>query len=126
MAGTEATKQAIWLQELLSEVTEQPVEKVVIRIDNQSAIALTKNPVFHGRSKHMHSRFHFIRECVERGQVIIEHVSGDLQKAYILTKSLGRIKFKEMKDLIGMQEVVRNDFKFKGENVEISLNQEIA
>ena len=88
MAGTEAAKQAIWLQELLSEVTEQPVEKVVIRIDNQSAIALTKNPVFHGRSKHIHSRFHFIRECVERGQVIIEHVSGDLQKASDLAMTL--------------------------------------
>lgn len=68
MAGTEAEKQAIWIQEVLSEVTEQPVEKVVIRIDNQSEIALTKNPLFHGRSKHIHSRFHFIRECVERGQ----------------------------------------------------------
>ena len=63
---------------------------------------------------------------MERGQIIIEHVSGDLQKADILTKALGRIKFKEMKDMIGMQEVVRNDFKLKGENVEINLNQEIA
>ena len=126
MAGTEAAKQAIWLQELLSELTEQPVEKVVIRIDNQSAIALTKNPVFHGMSKRIHSRFHFIRECVERGQIIVEHVSGDQQKADILTKALGIIKFKEMKDLIGMQDVVKTDFKLIEENVGISLNQKIA
>ncbi|XP_048634034.1 secreted RxLR effector protein 161-like [Brassica napus] len=71
MAGTEAAKHAIWLQELLSEVTEQPVEKVLIRIDNQSAIALTKNP-----------------ECIEKGQVDVEHVSGKMQKADILTKAL--------------------------------------
>ena len=121
MAGTEAAKQAIWLQELLSEVMDQAVEKAVIRIDNQSAIALTKNPVFHGRSKHIHSRYHFIRECVEQGKIIVEHVSGDLQKADILTKALGRIKFKEMKELIGMQDLEKNDFKLKGENVEISL-----
>lgn len=67
MAEIEAAKQAIWLQELLSEVTEQPLEIVTIRVDNQSAIALTRNLVFHGRSKHIHSRYHFIRECVEKG-----------------------------------------------------------
>ena len=48
MAGTEAARQAIWLQDLLSEVIGEPSEKVLIRIDNKSAIALTKNPVFHG------------------------------------------------------------------------------
>ena len=123
MAGTEAAKQAIWLQELLSEVTEQPCEKVVIKIDNQSAIALSKNPVFHGRSKHIHSRYHFIRECVEKGQVSVVHVSGDKQKADILTKALGRIKFVEMRCLIGIQDLSKRDFKLKGENVGISLKE---
>lgn len=37
MAGTEAAKQAIWLQELLAEVIEKPIERVMIRIDNKSA-----------------------------------------------------------------------------------------
>ena len=91
MAGTEAARQAIWLQDLLSEVTGEPCETVLIRIDNQSAIALTRNPVFHGKSKHIHKRYHFIRECVENGQVEVEHVPGEEQKADILTKALGRI-----------------------------------
>ncbi|XP_048615526.1 secreted RxLR effector protein 161-like [Brassica napus] len=50
MAATETAKQAIWLQELLSEITGDECEKVIIRVDNKSAISLTKNPVFHGRS----------------------------------------------------------------------------
>lgn len=116
MAGTEAARQAIWLQDLLSEVTGAPSVRVTIRLDNQSAIALTKNPVFHGRSKHIHKRYHFIRECVENGQVEVEHVPGEEQKADILTKALGRIKFKEMRELIGMKEVALKDFKLKGEN----------
>ena len=123
MAGTEAAKQAIWLQELLSEVTKRPIEKVLIRIDNQSAIALTRNPVFHGRSKHIHRRYHFIRECIEKGQVDVEHVSGDMQKADIMTKALGRIKFREMRDLIGMQDISNRDFKLKGEIVGVSLKE---
>lgn len=76
MAATEASKQAIWLQELLEEVTGEPCKRVVIRLDNKSAIALTKNHVIHGRSKHIHKCYHFIRECVENNQVDVQHHSG--------------------------------------------------
>ena len=121
MAGTEAAKQAIWLQELLAEVMDDSCKRVVIKIDNKSAIALTKNPVFHGRSKHIHKRYHFIRECIDNDQVEVEHVAGTLQKADILTKALGRLKFKEMRELVGVQELKHGDFKFKGENVRDKL-----
>lgn len=121
MAGTEAAKQAIWLQDLLNEITCQPCEKVSIFLDNKSAIALTKNPVFHGRSKHIHRRYHFIRECVENEQIEVKHVPGEEQKADILTKALGRIKFKEMRDFIGVQDLEKKEFKLKGENVGLSL-----
>jgi len=33
---------------------------MLILLDNKSAIALTKNPIFHGQSKHIHKRYHFI------------------------------------------------------------------
>ena len=79
MAATEAAKQAMWLQELLSEVVGRSIVQITIRVDNKSAIALTKNPVFHGRSKHIHRRFHFIRECVEKDQIEVEHVPGNEQ-----------------------------------------------
>lgn len=46
MAATEVAKHAIWIQELLGEVVGQPSRKVVIKVDNKSAIALTKNPVW--------------------------------------------------------------------------------
>lgn len=117
MAATEAAKQAIWLQECLSEVMGTECKKVTINVDNKSAIALTKNHVFHGRSKHIHRRFHFIRECVENEQVEVKYVPGSEQKADILTKSLGRIKFKEMRSLIGVQDIGDEEFKLKGEIV---------
>jgi len=120
MAGTEAAKQAIWLQDLLSEITRNSSEKVTIFIDNKSAIALTKNPVFHGRSKHINRRYHFIRECVENDQIEVTHVPGEEQKADILTKALGRIKFKEMRNLIGVRDMEKEDFELKGEIVGVS------
>ena len=93
----------------------------MIKVDNKSAIQLARNPVFHGRSKHIHRRFHFIRECVENEQVEVEHVPDNEQRADILTKPLGRIKFIEMRRLIGVEDV--SEFKLKGENVEISLKK---
>ena len=99
-------------------------ERVVIKIDNQSAIALTRNPVFHGRSKHIHTRYHFIRECVEKGLIEVEHVPGTEQKADILTKALARIKFREMRELIGVHEVKEGHFKLREETVGISLKED--
>ena len=118
MAATEAAKQAIWLQELLGEAIGEESKRVIIKVDNKSAIALSRNLVFHGRSKHIHRRFHFISECVEKEQVEVIHVPGNEQKADILTKSLGRIKFKEMRDLIGVRNVCDDEIKLKGENVD--------
>ncbi|XP_024013227.1 uncharacterized protein LOC112087549 [Eutrema salsugineum] len=117
MAATEAASQAIWLQELQSEITEWKIEQVIIKIDNQSAIALTRNSAFHGRSKHIHKRYHFIRECIENGLVDVEHVPGVEQEADIITKALAMIKFTEMKSLIGVGEMSKTESKLKRENV---------
>ncbi|KAD6795740.1 hypothetical protein E3N88_06636 [Mikania micrantha] len=95
MAATSAACQAIWMKGLLAELTGKEDEQVVIKVDNKSAIALMKNPVFHGRSKHINTRYHFIRECVENNQVKVEHISGNSQRADILTKALPKVKFEE-------------------------------
>jgi hypothetical protein len=74
MAATAAACQAAWLRHLLDELLNQPEETVKLFIDNQSAIQLIRNLVFHERTKHIDTRFHFIRECVEDGKVAIEHM----------------------------------------------------
>ena len=117
MAATEAAKQAIWLQDLYEEITGQTRERVVVLVDNKSALALTRNPVFHGRSKHIHRRYHFIRECVEQDLIEVQHIPRGKQKAAILTKALGRVKHKEMRELMGVQDISQDSFKFKKEIV---------
>ena len=47
---------------------------IALMVDNQSAIALAKNPVLHDRSKHIDVKFHFLKDCADRGQIIIEFV----------------------------------------------------
>lgn len=67
IAATAAACQSIWLRNVLQQVTDEDVGPVVLYIDNKSAIDLAKNPVFHGRSKHIDIRYHFIREYIDRG-----------------------------------------------------------
>lgn len=61
MAATAAACQAIWIQNILSQITGVGTSPVVLFIDNKSALDLAKNAVFHGRSKHIHVRYHFVR-----------------------------------------------------------------
>ncbi|KAL7603474.1 hypothetical protein Lser_V15G15914 [Lactuca serriola] len=105
MAATLAACQGIWLRRLLREITGQNVPPVEINVDNRSSLDLMKNPVFHGRSKHIDIRFHFIRECVENGEISVKFVPSEEQKADILTKPLGRLKFEVMRDLLGVMKV---------------------
>ncbi|XP_074351976.1 secreted RxLR effector protein 161-like [Apium graveolens] len=77
MAATTAACQAIWRRNVLNQITSESMGPLVLYIDNRSAIDLAKNPMFHGRSKHIDVRYHFIRECVERGEVTLRHVSSN-------------------------------------------------
>ncbi|KAL8101414.1 hypothetical protein AgCh_033340 [Apium graveolens] len=102
MAATTAACQSIWLQGLLEEISGQRVGPVILHVDNRSAMELMKNPVQHGRSKHIDVRFHFIRECIERGKLVVKYVPTHKQRADILTKALGKVKFEEMRKVIGV------------------------
>ena len=66
VAATSCVCHAIWLRKLLKDLNVPQGEPTVIRIDSKSAIALAKNPVFHERSKHIDTRYHYIRECIAR------------------------------------------------------------
>lgn len=61
---------------------------LLIECDITSAISLTKNPVLHSQTKHIHIRHHFLRNHVKKGDVIFEYVNTKSQLANIYTKPL--------------------------------------
>ncbi|GJS21091.1 hypothetical protein Tco_0449723 [Tanacetum coccineum] len=85
MALTEAVKEAIWLRGLLEELGVE-LNTVAVNCDNQGAIHLSRNHVFHERTKHINVRYHFIREVLEAKTVKVLKVGTEHNAADALTK----------------------------------------
>ena len=100
-----AACQAVWLHRLLGKLTGMEAHPPALMVDNQPAIVLAKNPVLHDQSKHIDVKFHFLRDCVVGGQIVIEFVETGRQLADVLTKPLGRLRLTELKEMIGMEGV---------------------
>ena len=88
LALTSAIKECLWLRDLLAECGVVQDGPTVIHVDNEAAIKLSKNPVFHSRTKHVALAFQYAREQVQEGHVSITHVGTKEQAADTLTKNL--------------------------------------
>ena len=67
IAASAASCQGIWIIRFIEELLNIKVRPFKLFVDNVSAISLSKNPSQHERSKHIDTKFHFIRDCVENG-----------------------------------------------------------
>jgi len=65
--------QGIWLRRILEEVKYTQQGPIMLFCDNSSTIKLSKNPVLHGRSKHIDVRFHFLRDLTKERKVELVH-----------------------------------------------------
>ena len=104
MALTQATKEAIWLRSLLAELNYTQECPTTLFEDNQSAIALARNPVHHARSKHIDIQHHFVREKIESKEIEISYMATDEMIADALTKPLARPKFAKLINEMGLHD----------------------
>lgn len=65
--------QAVWLINVLKEIGCDQEEGTIMLCDNSSTIKLSKNPILHRRSKHIHVRYHFLRELVNEGTIQLDY-----------------------------------------------------
>jgi hypothetical protein len=80
-------------------------EVVGLGMDSKFALALAKNPVFHERSKHIRIKYHFIRSCLDEGSIKASYINTQDQLVDLLTKSIGQVKFQELRARIGMVQI---------------------
>ncbi|RVW50266.1 Retrovirus-related Pol polyprotein from transposon TNT 1-94 [Vitis vinifera] len=101
VAATEAGKEMIWLHGFLDELGKKQ-EMGILHSDSQSAIFLAKNSAFHSKSKHIQTKYHFIRYLVEDKLVILEKICGSKNPADMLTKGVTIEKLKLCAASIGL------------------------
>ena len=85
----------MWLRQLTTELGSPPENLKTILEDNQSAIAMTKNPKFHGRAKHniIDIKYHFVREQVNCDNEKFEYCPTEDMMADMFTKGLSHEQF---------------------------------
>jgi hypothetical protein len=77
-------------------------------MDNMSVIALSKNPVLQGRTKHIRTKYHFIMKCVDRGEIVQKLVGTMDRLVDILMKPLTRVCFQDLRGRIGVIKLTGN------------------
>jgi hypothetical protein len=92
IAGAHTMKELIWLRQLLAGLDLTTNVPTTLLMDNQSAIAITKNPAFHEHTKHIEVCYHFLKKMVKDGKIKLDYVPTTEQTADAMTKGLSREK----------------------------------
>ena len=102
IASCSSSREAMWLENMLSGLFDLEMDVTCIYCDNQSCIKLSENPVFHDKSKHIEIKYQYICDMVEKGVVKLQYVATDQQVVDVLTKPLSKVKFEYFRDKLGV------------------------
>ena len=102
VAASIGTQEAVWLRALLADLKFIQDAPTVIEEDNKGAIALSKYPKFHGRTKHVDIRYHFIRDKVESEEILLKYCPTNNMVANVLTKALSKNSFERFRTMLCM------------------------
>jgi hypothetical protein len=94
--------QCMWLRNILNHLDVKQDKSTKINCDNSSSFKLSKNPIMHGRCKHIDVRFHFLRDLTKEGIIELTFCKSQDQLADIMTKALKLDTFCKLREGIGM------------------------
>lgn len=100
--ATLACQEVIALRNLFAELGFPMDAPTVVYEDNKAAIDLSVNPCSRGRSKHIERRWHFVRQCNARKEIVLAKIAGELNPADLFTKALAFDKFNTFRQLLGV------------------------
>ncbi|EOY21445.1 Uncharacterized protein TCM_012998 [Theobroma cacao] len=73
VVAAEAANQAFWLRKLLMDIKFEQKFPTNLFIDNKSAIAIVKNPIWHGKTKHINVKYHAITDTMEKNKINVQY-----------------------------------------------------
>ncbi|MCO5591687.1 hypothetical protein L7F22_045678 [Adiantum nelumboides] len=87
-----ATVECVWIRRLMADLGVGQDTANTIYTDNQSALAVARNPIFHARTKHIEVHYHYIRERLSAGEISLAYVPTQDNLADLFTKALSRVR----------------------------------
>ncbi|KAI6670571.1 hypothetical protein NL676_005456 [Syzygium grande] len=102
IAATAATNQVLWLKKIMKDLWLNSGNCIEVYVDNQAALAISQNPVFHGKTKHFKIKFFFLREVQQSGEVKFINYRPEDQLADMFTKPLQVERFELLREKIGV------------------------
>ena len=103
VALSSAAQEAVWLRKMLIELNYADDKPILIFEDNQSTICLAKSNKSHSKSKHMEIKYNFVKDMVNKNQVLLEYCPSSEMLADIFTKGLPSERFSRLRLLLGMK-----------------------
>lgn len=102
IAASMSACQGVWLDTLMQELQLKQVGVVKLLVNNKFVIDLAKHPAANGRSKHIKTRFHFLRDQVNNDKLVLEYCKTELQVADISTKALKGERYRDLREMLGV------------------------
>ena len=102
IAAVEAGKEILWMCQLMGKLGYDTSGPSVLRMDNQSAIAVSQNPEHHGKIKHLSLRLFWLRDAVQDGLIAPTFVPTQDMAADVFTKSLDCYKLQKYIRMLGL------------------------
>ena len=102
VAATATVNQALWLRKILVDLHMKQTQGTDVFVDKQAIIAISHNPVFHGKTKHFNIKLFFFRGVQKDGDINLRYYKTEEQLADIFTKPLLVSKFEFLRQKLGV------------------------